>query len=266
MGADHQHSRDAGRDPTEADGPIGAWLAALDERHLADLTPSEVARALRALSSCYVERRGRLAEGGALGTAGKRAAFALFYAPAHFFTARHILRALTPALAPVTHIHDLGCGTGSAGAAWALETRRARVSGLDRHPWAVAEANWTYRQLAIDGRAVQADAAKARIADPAGAGLVAAYTINELADPVRDALLPRLLDLHRRGARILIVEPISRRLTPWWRGWETAFAAAGGRADEWRFRDPLPPRQRALAKAAGLSTGEITARSLALSP
>ena len=54
------------------------WLAALDERHLANLTPSEVTRALRALSSCYVERREKLAHGGALDGAGKRAAFALF--------------------------------------------------------------------------------------------------------------------------------------------------------------------------------------------
>ena len=48
------------------------WIAALDERHLADLTLPEVGRALRALSSCYVERRSRLAEGAALEGAGKR--------------------------------------------------------------------------------------------------------------------------------------------------------------------------------------------------
>ncbi|MBA3888795.1 MAG: hypothetical protein H0X67_24180, partial [Acidobacteria bacterium] len=58
-----------------------AWLEALEGRHLSDLTPAEVARALRALSSCYVERRSKLARGGALDSAGKRAAFALFYAP-----------------------------------------------------------------------------------------------------------------------------------------------------------------------------------------
>src|SRR4051794_34952504 len=63
---------------------VSTWLDALDQRHLADLTSSEVARALRALSSCYVERRARLATGGALDSAGKRAAFALFYAPLHF--------------------------------------------------------------------------------------------------------------------------------------------------------------------------------------
>src|SRR5688572_25893030 len=100
---------------------LESWLAALDERHLADLTPSEVARALRALSSCYVERRGKLASGGALDSAGKRAAFALFYAPLHFFVVREIVRALPGAPARLSRIVDLGCGTGAAGAAWCLE-------------------------------------------------------------------------------------------------------------------------------------------------
>ena len=63
---------------------VEVWLEALERRHLAELTFSEAARALRALSSCYVERRPRLASGGALDTRGKRAAFALFYGPVHF--------------------------------------------------------------------------------------------------------------------------------------------------------------------------------------
>jgi len=69
-----------------------AWLAALERRHLANLTTSEVARALRALSSRYVERRGTLVEGGALASTGKRAAFALFYGPLHLLVTREILR------------------------------------------------------------------------------------------------------------------------------------------------------------------------------
>jgi hypothetical protein len=52
-------------------------MADLEARHLADLEFREVSKALRALSSTYVERRDRLAAGAALGTAGKRAAFAL---------------------------------------------------------------------------------------------------------------------------------------------------------------------------------------------
>ena len=70
------------------DERVTRWLEALEQRQLADLTPSEVARAFRALSSCYVERRAKLARGGARETAGKRAAFTLFYAPLHFFVVR----------------------------------------------------------------------------------------------------------------------------------------------------------------------------------
>ena len=32
----------------------------------------------------------------------------------------------------------------------------------------------------------------------------------------------------QQGTRILIVEPIARRMATWWSGWEKAFAAAGG--------------------------------------
>jgi hypothetical protein len=41
--------------------PLHQLLGALESRHLANFTRSEVARALRALSSCYVERRTKLA-------------------------------------------------------------------------------------------------------------------------------------------------------------------------------------------------------------
>ncbi|MGH9310906.1 MAG: class I SAM-dependent methyltransferase, partial [Vicinamibacterales bacterium] len=214
------------------------------------------------LSSCYVERRGKLGEGGALATAGKRAAFALFYAPVHFFIVRDIVRALPVPTDALREIHDLGCGTGSAGAAWALERSGASVFGTDRHPWAVAEANWTYRQLGVPGRAVQKDVQRVRVAPSRSTAILAAYTVNELTVAARDALLTHLLDARTKGASVLIVEPIARRLTPWWRTWEAAFQEHGGRADEWRFASTLPPRQRALAKAAGLNPRELTARTL----
>src|SRR5262245_47178738 len=97
----------------------GTWLQALEARHLADFRLVEVTRALRALSSAYVERRQAIARGGALDSAGKRAAFALFYGPLHFLAVRHIVRSLDAR--PRGDILDLGCGTGTAGAAWALE-------------------------------------------------------------------------------------------------------------------------------------------------
>src|SRR5918994_264663 len=70
------------------------WLAALEARHLADLRVPEVTRALRALSSAYVERRHKVAAGATLDSAGKRAAFALFYAPLHFIIVSHVVRAI----------------------------------------------------------------------------------------------------------------------------------------------------------------------------
>src|SRR5215475_10787728 len=94
------------------------WMSFLEARHLADLTFPEVSRALRALSSAYVERRKKLPEGAALSGAGKRAAFGLFYGPLHFLLVHHIVTSL-PELTTMHEIVDLGCGTGAAGAAWA---------------------------------------------------------------------------------------------------------------------------------------------------
>jgi Methyltransferase domain len=241
---------------------VESWLAALEERHLSNLTAPEVARALRALSSCYVERRSKLSEGGALGTAGKRAAFALFYAPLHLLLVQHIVRALEIGAGAVTAVVDLGCGTGSAGAAWALAAGNVPVAGTDRHPWAVAEANWTYRELGLKGRAVQQDLSRTRLPSRPGTGVIAAYAINELSDAGRADTLPRLLRARSAGAAVLVVEPIARRLTPWWSAWDEAFRSAGGRSDEWRLRMDLPRRQRDLARAAGLRPEELTARTL----
>jgi hypothetical protein len=79
-------------------------------------------------------------------------------------------------------------------------------------------------------------------------------------------VLTQLMQVHVRGAAVLVIEPIGRRVNSWWDGWTDAFAAAGGRSDDWRFHDLLPPRQRALAKGAGLDVQKQTARSLYLPP
>ena len=52
------------------DKEFDRWVDALEAHHLAELTFPEVSRALRALSSNYVERRRKLAEGAALSGAG----------------------------------------------------------------------------------------------------------------------------------------------------------------------------------------------------
>lgn len=221
---------------------------------------SDVARALRALSSAYVERRATALQG-ALGSAGKRAAFALFYAPLHFLTTLHVVRALDAHLAPLRLILDIGCGTGAAGAAWSLASGGTPVTGIDRHPWAVREANWTYRQLGVRGHARQGDMARLPVIRP-GTAVVAGYVLNELQPQTRDQVLHRLIDLAGQGAPTLVVEPIARRLVPWWPAAEARFTAAGGRADEWRFPVELPEPLRRLDKAAGLRHRELAARSL----
>jgi hypothetical protein len=243
------------------DTAFTTWLAALEERHLADLRPSEAARALRSLSSLYVERRTRLSHGAALNGAGKRAAFALFYGPMHFLITREIIRAIDRARY-VAQILDLGCGTGAAGAAWAVESGRCTINGIDKHPWAVSEANWTYRRFGITGYAGQGDISRAPIRGRKGHGILAAYSVNEIDDDTRDALLNRLVEAHTQGSHVLVIEPIARRALPWWTLWQDAFIAGGGRADEWRFHTPLPEKQRQLARAAGLNPRELTARSL----
>ena len=67
-------------------------------------------------------------------------------------------------------IIDLGCGTGAAGAAWALAAGGASVSGFDRSVWAIAEANWSYRQLAVRGRAMRQDLARVQFQPRRGLG------------------------------------------------------------------------------------------------
>ena len=245
-----------------APDPFGAWWAALEARHLESLTFAEVRRALQALSSLYVERRDRLARGRAFDGAGKRAAFALFYGPLHFLTVREVVRGLGASTPPPSRIVDLGCGTGAAGAAWALESAgRPSVSGVDASGWAIGEAAWSAELLGLAGRYRRGDLLDAPVGAP-GEGVVAGYAVNELEREARDALLERLLAATAKGSRVLVIEPIARRGFSWWPAWSTAFLAVGGREDEWRFPIELPQRLRLLDRAAGLDHRVLTARSL----
>jgi SAM-dependent methyltransferase len=245
-----------------ADDLFRSWFAALESRQLSRLTFAEVRRGLQALSLLYVERPRGLAAGTALEGAGKRAAFALFYAPLHFLLVREVARALRAADPAPRVISDLGCGTGAAGAAWAtLAAGPCRVTGVERSGWAVDEARWNYGVLGVRGRAIRADLGKAVLPGRRG-GIVAAFTVNELDEETRGRLLERLLAAARRQARILVVEPIARRPFPWWDAWVDAFLAAGGRADLWRFQVDLPERLRLLDRAAGMDHRDLTGRSL----
>lgn len=246
------------------------FLKTLEERQLADLRFSEVTRALRALSSTYVERReSALADHKALAGAGKRAAFALYYGPIHFLLIQHIVRELGATFAPGVVV-DLGCGTGVAGAAIATSTTPPlRVFGVDTHPWTLDEARFTYKTFGLHSDVRRAHAANTRFPNDTSV-VVAAFVVNELNDHDRAVLLDNLKQLVQlkpdttEGGRthVLIVEPISQRISPWWNTWADEFTRMGGRADMWKARIDPPPTVKRLAKAAGLRPDMLTARSL----
>jgi len=237
------------------------WLEALERRHLAALNFSEVRRAVQALSSLYVERRERMEAGSVFSGAGKRAAFAMYYAPLHFLLVREIVRALDARVPKNASILDLGCGTGVAGAAWALEMESSPpIVGVDRNPWVLQECKWTYEELGLRGTVKSVDVKNVRI--PADTAVIAAFTINELDPATRDRYLRDFLKSVRNGSPVLIIEPIARRLTTWWEEWARQCTSAGGRADEWRFRVELPPQLSLMDKAAGLDHRELTGRSI----
>lgn len=240
--------------------PLDAWLDALEQRHLADLRFSEVTRALRALSVTYVTRQAPLRSRPLQGS-GKRAAFAMFYGPLHFLVTRAIVQRI-PGATSVGRILDVGCGTGAAGAAWASSgVPPATVLGVDVHPWTLAEAAWTYRCFSLAADVRRADVSTLQV--PRGVdAILAAFVVNELEPGPRALLRARLVELASRGVCVLIVEPIAKRITPWWPEWESAIKACGGRSDEWRFRLPLPDLLKRLDRAAGLRHDELTARSL----
>jgi hypothetical protein len=248
---------------------FSSWMAALEARHLASLRVPEVTRALRALSAAYVERRrqaatlphaGRVL--GALDSAGKRAAFALFYAPLHFIAVSEVVRVRSGHTPPPKTIVDLGCGTGAAGAAWALASHPApSLVGIDRHPWAVAETRWTYQQLGIRGRARRGDVTR-EATTRRGDSIVAAYLLNELPDAARRRIENQLIETAAHGGRVLVIEPIARAMAPWWDELAARLVSLGGRADQWRVPLDLPPLLEKFDRAAGLNHRELTFRSL----
>src|SRR5262249_1380367 len=130
--------------------PFQRWLETLNQRHCTSLNFQEVRRAVQALSSIYTERRHRIASGNALDGAGKRAAFATFFAPLHFILIREIVRVLTANAITCSEILDLGCGTGVAGAAWALELNPPpKIVAIDNNAWAAGEAKSTFAALGL---------------------------------------------------------------------------------------------------------------------
>ncbi len=245
---------------------------ALIDRHLGAMTTREFLRAARALSARYVEDRRQLPSRSPLDSAGKRAAFAVLYGPIHYATTRAVVDGLQLAETRVDRVVDLGCGTGTASAAWSAAFASPPViDGIDRQGWAVGEANWTWRTLGLSGRARRADlvteagvVAAGRRTSLARTAVLAAWSANELAPAARDALLSHLVALGRLGATVVVLEPLSGRAAPWWDAWAAAFTTSGGRADTWRVPNTLPKALRRLDRDAGFDRPTLSARSLLL--
>ena len=177
----------------------------------------------------------------------------------HFLAVREIVRAVGPARAahdrgPRLRNRGRGSGLGPGGG------RRHARGGIDRSGWAVEEARGPSPGSACAARrgAATCWAARCPAREPGSSARTPRTTFPE---ETRAALLDRLLDAGRRGARVLVVEPIARGVTPWWAAWAETFAQAGGRSDE-RFPAALPPRLALLDRAASLDHRELTARSL----
>lgn len=241
-----------------------AWFEALYARHTSALSFSEVRRALGALSDLYVHKRHKLPSGDVFDGRGKRAAFALYYAPLHFMLIAHITQSLGAKLSGT--LVDIGCGTGVGGIAWAEAMGKVQaLAGFDRNPWAASEATWNWQQFGQAGRAQRGDATPERLGRLGpGDGVVAAYLINELPENTRVALLTSFLAAHSRGASVLIVEPIAKTVADFWPPWQKAIEQAGGRSDIWRTAVRLTPELRLLDKATGLRHDVLKGRSLYL--
>ena len=243
------------------------FLEALERRHLANLTRPEFTKAVRALSIRYVERRGQLPTRSPLDSAGKRAAFGLFYAPLHMLTVEAAVAAVAADARP-THLIDLGCGTGVCSAAWAmsLPSPRPSIDGYDLHPWALDEARWNWRTLGLQGRAVRLDAVAAMErtatsrASLAGHAIIAGWAVNELEAPARERLRLAVTTAISKGASFLMLEPLARGVAPWWDDWTRALTPFGVISGDYKFDVDLPPRLAEFSDGAGFNARTLSAR------
>jgi hypothetical protein len=236
--------------------------------------------AVGALSARYVARRAQLGRRSPTDSKGKRAAFAGYYAPLHFLVVRHIVRQIGAAAASPGTITDLGCGTGVASAAWALECEpRPVLQGVDRQSWSLEEAAWNWRYLGLEGRVTRGDLTRAigrtapraeraarRSHDDGRAAYILAWSVNELPARERGDVLAGLEEAGRSGAALLVIEPLANAAAPWWPDWVKAWRRLDGRADEWTLTLPAATLLRDLNEAAGFRHGTVGARSLWLPP
>jgi hypothetical protein len=263
-----------------------AWHEDLRRRFEERLTFAEIRKGAQALADLYTRRRGRIGEA-ALDGEGKRAAFALYYAPLHFLTVWHVVREIGFDQIALRRVWDLGCGTGAAGAAWGaaflesdVEAEPPAVLGLDRSGFALELAESAYEAFGLRGAARRVGLEELSLSPRAGRGvkrrpgkgslpsihpedvILLAWTLNELDDEVRTRFLSELAG--EGGRPLLVLEPVARQIAPWWSRWESALGAQAFAFHSFEFRKrlELPEWIASMDKAAGLDHGELTARVL----
>lgn len=253
---------------------LEAWVEAAVAR--SGLSVRDVRRGVQSVSSVYVESRGKGRIGArATESKAKRAALSTYYAPLHFLAAHHVVEAIgSQALGRPERIVDLGCGTAACGVAVAraldperratgLDPERcASVLGLDRSGWLLAEARHTFAAFGVAGRTRRANLPQAlpRLGESDLA--VVGYLLNELDASGREILLRQLASAVSAGARLLILEPLSGAISPWWETAVAALAPLGVRAEILKFAIDRPQWIEAIDTASRLDHREIGARVL----
>lgn len=212
----------------------------------------------------YVERRENGGLQRALEGRGKRAAFALYYGATHFLATQALVREFALGFqgpAPA-RILDLGCGTGVCGAAWALMSRvPPRIVGADRSSFALHEARWTYGRLRLQAE-TRRSITETLLAIPRPEGIVAGWAFNEMDDAMRDLIAERIVPWVAKGSRLLVIEPVSGRVAPWWDQWTARFPPPQTAVTGRKIPLDLPPQIALLAKSAGLSRDPMALRVL----
>ncbi|MDJ0785691.1 MAG: class I SAM-dependent methyltransferase [Myxococcota bacterium] len=241
---------------------LDAWIEGAVAR--SGLSVRDVRRGVQSVSSVYVESR----RAGQLGrrateSPARRAAFATYYAPLHFLATHQAVLAIGAERLGAQRILDLGCGTAACGVAMArAHADPPPVLGIDRSGWLLGEARHTFRAFGVPGRTRRATLPAGLPPLRAGDLAVAGYLLNELDDASRAGLLRELERGIERGARVLILEPLSGAVSPWWDATAEALAHRGVESAILKSTLERPAWIAKIDHAAGLDHREIGARVL----
>ena len=156
-----------------------------------------------------------------------------------------------------------GAGPAPPGRPGRCSAAAGRITGFDRHPWAVAEANWTYRVLGLHGRALRQDLSRVRLAPCPGPrhprGLhdqrAARRPPERLADAAARRSRPRRHRPHHRTHRPADGAVVARLGGP-------RSSPPAGEPTNGASMPRCPAGSGELARSAGLNPRELRARSL----